>query len=691
MDRVASLLASVNKEDSRLVSVIDDVLAELENTSMAWRVKLPCKLVGVHPANRGGWGVSPGDVHRLGSVIAAMGFSPAACSHAVCVEDADGDAAQFTQKLINSSDGMLGGSASDIKYGSLSCSHTNQFLQAAIDGVKCEYDNISMNGCMSVARLSADPAMREALDNGITWLVVSSKAVKSYPSLPELVQAAKNATGAVHHREDAFQLLQKVQSMAAAMSSRSGSVDWQDISRTAVRMSHCTTEELAPILAFAQKFGGGTSTHFVEEMGQFYRQFVKPGRVVPATTWQAIADVRLQATELCPRFMYAVLKAQATCPASKTDGGKICKYISASEIATLGTTRKDAMIEAEAVLNECRAVARAQNISHDKVTKALGRLDIFVARLVLGKKDDLKNMQNVVDVAKQFAEELGCGVPAALAKPKPSVGGPSVVQYDDDGKPIAAAALALHAEGYVVDTMVKATESGDIFRIDVIDDDGTVHVTSLSTSDKQAVTYDHFVEKFRKTTETFETFDDWSDYTPNKQDTYKDSVTRALALVAVANLATTVDAPRLRIIVKPTRSVIADQAYPVHKLILVPESNRITFDDRQASALKVVVGDKAVWLAPAQCTAAFAVPAWILQTTTVEDKANMHIQTKKVSITVGGNDVDVQIQVISNKCKLKKGDELFIYKEAVKQSTVAKRHLSLEPVSRAKAKAKAGK
>ncbi len=75
---LTELLDSVRgMQDSKL-------LERLVKDSLAWRVRLPPKLVGVHPKNRGGWGVSGGNVHKLGSKVVEIGWSPSATEHAVC-------------------------------------------------------------------------------------------------------------------------------------------------------------------------------------------------------------------------------------------------------------------------------------------------------------------------------------------------------------------------------------------------------------------------------------------------------------------------------------------------------------------------------------------------------------------------------------------------------------------------------
>ena len=220
------MLEGLDDSNSRIATVIDTVLQTLEREGLAWRVRIPPKHVGIHPQNRGGWGVTPAGVHALGSKIVAMGFLPSETSHAVCIEDACGESRDFSQALCDTSDGLLGCSRAEVKYGSVSCSHVNQFLVALTAGVRTDYEELAVDGKMSFAKLAEDKHLKYACEHGLNWLVVSAKAVERFKKLPGLIQAAKNATGAVHQAEDSFQILQQLQTMAASMAATGQLVDW---------------------------------------------------------------------------------------------------------------------------------------------------------------------------------------------------------------------------------------------------------------------------------------------------------------------------------------------------------------------------------------------------------------------------------------------------------------------------------
>ena len=86
----------------------------------------------------------------------------------------------------------------EIRYGSLACGHTNQFLVAALDRAVSDEEAISTDGRISIEQITkGDPQLSEALEKGLKWLVLDADVEDLYPSLPDLVQRARQAIGQV--------------------------------------------------------------------------------------------------------------------------------------------------------------------------------------------------------------------------------------------------------------------------------------------------------------------------------------------------------------------------------------------------------------------------------------------------------------------------------------------------------------
>ena len=103
-----------------VVATVDDIMGRLESSGLAYLVQIPPSLVGVHPMNRNGYGLSPIEVHALGADITKLGWSWVACSHDVCIEGKGSIIGRLTEQLT-SQPGLARQKSSVVKYGSLSC------------------------------------------------------------------------------------------------------------------------------------------------------------------------------------------------------------------------------------------------------------------------------------------------------------------------------------------------------------------------------------------------------------------------------------------------------------------------------------------------------------------------------------------------------------------------------------------
>ena len=56
-----------------VVATVDKILDRLESSGLAYRMRIPTSLVGVHPMSRNGYGLSPVEVHALGADITKLG------------------------------------------------------------------------------------------------------------------------------------------------------------------------------------------------------------------------------------------------------------------------------------------------------------------------------------------------------------------------------------------------------------------------------------------------------------------------------------------------------------------------------------------------------------------------------------------------------------------------------------------
>ena len=407
--KIVQLLAQADNADKSgspgIVSIIETVLTMLIAAGLAVYMHMPPKSVGVHPDNRYGFGVSAAAMHDLASKIVRMGWSWLACSGAVCMEDdASGRIASYTVKLQQGSHLFGQSKLHEIKAGSLSNGHTNQFLVAALDSVPSEHENLTIDGRMSVAKMSApDPCLAEAFKTGLKWLVIKAEAGVLYPNLARLVQAARQATGQVQNEETTFQVMENIQNSASAMSVNGCAPDWDVVRRRAAQSEPKCADDIPYLCNFVQKYGGGISGGYIKEINEFVKYCVPNDRKVAGSFFESLSKLKLEGHELCPLFVMAVIKAQAKCPQDKVHS-HVCRYITNSEVNALQGPKKESMIEAEALLKAIRAVALKLDLPRQEQTKLLGKADCLIAKIVLDKSVPEK-YETIKHVAAAFFEE----------------------------------------------------------------------------------------------------------------------------------------------------------------------------------------------------------------------------------------------------------------------------------------------
>ena len=213
---IVEILTKLDVENRKqLVSNINLIIAKLIQQKWAYKVRLNPKRVGLHPCNRWGSGVDGAEVHALGSDIKRLGFSEAECDPTAWEDSDDKSIAKFTIGLQAKSEFLGTSEPDEIIVGSTSCGHTNQFGVAAICGVPSVYDNVTIDGRLSVSKIGEDDVgYQKFLDEGLLRLVFRREVAVMYPTLPKLVAAAKNAGRMLQREDSVFQMLLDIATQA---------------------------------------------------------------------------------------------------------------------------------------------------------------------------------------------------------------------------------------------------------------------------------------------------------------------------------------------------------------------------------------------------------------------------------------------------------------------------------------------
>ena len=148
MNDVRKVLSGQKKD--AIVALCEKVLKLLSIIGLVvYNVQIRPHHVGVHPDNRYGLGVKAELMVKLAIQIFRSGFRWSACGDAICAEEDGGYIADFTANLQKRSSKLGKQSKSAVHYGSLACSHLNQWLVAALCSAECDEAAMSVDGRMS--------------------------------------------------------------------------------------------------------------------------------------------------------------------------------------------------------------------------------------------------------------------------------------------------------------------------------------------------------------------------------------------------------------------------------------------------------------------------------------------------------------------------------------------------------------
>ena len=314
-----------------LVGGVDFIMSRFCFGKMSWEAQLAPRVVGVDPTNRDGVGVTAENVIALGRDILFVGWSWAEVAKAVCIEAAPGSCVieDFNKALTANNAALAPVEEDTIRFGSVSCSHTNAFLRClragrvSTMGTELGAGTDASETLTLTAVRDRDPEFAKAAEDGIRWTVLSHKVRELFPAFLGLLQSARNATGQVAKPEHEVQVMCRILTVAAATqrasavsdsltaSATSCGPDWSVVKRAVLRSRPPCAFDFDDLKAFVVACAGGMEGMLLQDLMVFHRRCVKSDdRIIRGPFFRAVADLPL----LVPRLKIAIVKTQYTCP-----------------------------------------------------------------------------------------------------------------------------------------------------------------------------------------------------------------------------------------------------------------------------------------------------------------------------------------------------------------------------------------
>ena len=233
----------------------------------------------------------------------------------------------------------------------------------------------------------------------------------------------------------------QVQSLVAEALRVKNEVDWSAISAAMEKRNNISPADSKVYMKFVQLFGDGP---FIADLQRYHAQFVQSNRIIAVSTFSAVCDIKLSPSEVSPRMAIAILKAQAQSPANKVQN-RICKYITAGDIAACGAKRKTLFLEGEKSLVKCREIASKSKLPEEAMFKLVSQLDVLMANFVL--KKDIATHKSIADIMAYFGSQVSGSSPVVASPASSTVEAVGVIRYDETGAPIASGKVCLMNAG----------------------------------------------------------------------------------------------------------------------------------------------------------------------------------------------------------------------------------------------------
>ena len=466
--------AQAAAEHSKIVQVWDRILKLLILLHYAYVQVIHCSLVGVHPKNRNGVGVTPSDVHDLMGGVADDGWSWNFVVGATCFErPRPGEADEydtFNVDLVENSDGLLAPVIRGVlKFFSVAASHTNQGLRAALAGVVCNDPRIAEHGKMSSRKMSdGDDQITGAFSNGMSWTVITASAEEKWPELADIAQAAGNRPQQLAKTDSPMQLCYQIHEIALK---KGKDANFNAIAKSLIRTKPAVAGDILGYATFVEHCSGGADAAALKELDR-YIQSLPRRRVVRGHVWESVGKVEGSTIDKLIPFKIAIMKAFHACHDKFVINGE-ASVLAPSDIAAVAGKHKPFVEQSIRVMNAARTILNSAGLAltESQRTILFGRLDVSLVMHVFQKTDPSRkpykclsdigyafwvDLRSMCKGTITFPSDVKCPwqPPKAIAPPSAAVSNSPFTEVNSDGT-LKDPCAAMKRKGFLVGRKVK--------------------------------------------------------------------------------------------------------------------------------------------------------------------------------------------------------------------------------------------
>lgn len=392
-----------------VVSIWEEIVDVLTGAGIAWRVNIPPEFIGVHPLNRSKLGVGGSESHHHGDKILQAGWSWRKCSDATCVEHdpTDEQAVKDNELFVSLSGGYIPPLA-QLKYLSIGGGHTNTFLRAVKAGCKSAVDRLcDSDGKLNSAELTVNRSgFKDAIDNGMRWLVLHKRCPDVWPNIVHFAQSALNTHA--NSQQNELEVMLDMQGKMSASLKRGLQPDWVAIKASATHSLPPCASYIDVLAAYVKDYSGGPDGDLLHDLAGFFKAFAcqssagSADRRLGSDFMSRLTAMSFGQGERYPLMVNACIKLQLSSPANKIADG-LCKLLVSANLSALtAKSVREQVRTGEKLLADCRALCKGLAVPQQAAVKCIGKLDIRVVAHIMKKSKDIegKNFASIGDIAE---------------------------------------------------------------------------------------------------------------------------------------------------------------------------------------------------------------------------------------------------------------------------------------------------
>jgi hypothetical protein len=180
-------------------------------------------------------------------------------------------------------DGLAPVEEGSIKFGSLSCGHTNAGLRAIAASATSVCPLLANDGRYNIDHIAGrDAKFAQAAREGLRWKVLSWKVRVWYPQVLDLIQRARNANSNTNRRENEMAGLLQLHTLSVSCPKP---VDWAVVKRVVLKTNPPFAEKIDNMVAFVIARSGGSGGLFLKQLAILSATSSTPASGLASLPW----------------------------------------------------------------------------------------------------------------------------------------------------------------------------------------------------------------------------------------------------------------------------------------------------------------------------------------------------------------------------------------------------------------------